>query len=111
MLRKTARFAEAVRTFFVPRMAHIRTSIHRRSAQSRSKKEVAGKEIGTVKWFSDGKGYGFISRDAGDDIFVHFSAIEGQGFRSLREGQRVEFSVEEGPKGLHASEVRVLEAM
>ena len=77
---------------------------------SKEQKEVAGKEIGTVKWFSDGKGYGFISRDAGDDIFVHFSAIEGQGFRSLREGQRVEFSVEEGPKGLHASEVRVLEA-
>jgi CspA family cold shock protein len=66
------------------------------------------KETGTVKWFSDSKGYGFISRDAGDDVFVHFSAITGDGFRSLAEGQRVEFSVEQGPKGLRAVNVRPL---
>jgi CspA family cold shock protein len=66
------------------------------------------KETGTVKWFSDSKGYGFISRDAGDDVFVHFSAISGDGFRSLSEGQRVEFSVEQGPKGLRAVDVRPL---
>ncbi|MGD1994867.1 MAG: cold-shock protein [Anaerolineae bacterium] len=66
------------------------------------------KETGTVKWFSDSKGYGFISRDAGDDVFVHFSAIVGDGFRSLAEGQRVEFSVEQGPKGLRAVNVRPL---
>lgn len=66
------------------------------------------RENGTVKWFNAGKGYGFISRDAGDDVFVHHSAIEGEGFRSLSEGQRVEFAVEQGPKGLRAVHVRAL---
>ena len=67
------------------------------------------KENGTVKWFNAGKGYGFISRDAGADVFVHYSAIEGEaGFRSLDEGQQVEFSVEQGPKGLQATHVRAL---
>ena len=66
-------------------------------------------EQGTVKWFSDAKGYGFISRDSGDDVFVHFSAIDASGFRSLREGQRVEFTVEESPKGLQAAQVRSLD--
>lgn len=64
--------------------------------------------IGTVKWFSGPKGYGFISQDNGPDVFVHFSAIEVDGFRSLEEGQRVEFSVENGPKGLQAAKVVVL---
>ena len=60
------------------------------------------KENGTVKWFDAGKGYGFISREAGEDVFVHHSAIEEEGFRSLDEGQQVEFNVEQGPKGLQA---------
>jgi len=66
------------------------------------------KETGTVKWFSEAKGYGFISRTDGEDVFVHFSAIEAEGFRTLREGQRVEFAVERGPKGLQAVRVRAL---
>jgi CspA family cold shock protein len=69
---------------------------------------VSEKETGTVKWFNDAKGYGFISREAGEDVFVHYSAIEGDGFRSLREDQQVEFSVEQGPKGLQAVHVTVL---
>jgi len=61
---------------------------------------------GTVKWFSAEKGYGFISRPDGDDVFVHFSAIEGEGYRNLEQGETVEFEVTQGPKGLQASEVR-----
>lgn len=64
------------------------------------------REVGTVKWFNDQKGYGFIARESGDDVFVHFSAIEGTGFRSLMEGDRVEFSVEQGEKGPAAAHVR-----
>jgi CspA family cold shock protein len=63
---------------------------------------------GTVKWFNGGKGYGFISREGGDDVFVHFSAIQAQGFRTLEEGQRVEFSIVKGPKGLQADAVTIV---
>jgi CspA family cold shock protein len=76
--------------------------------KSRSNTKVTERETGTVKWFNDAKGYGFISRDAGGDVFVHYSAIEGVGFRTLREDQRVEFAVEQGPKGLQAVHVRAL---
>ena len=67
---------------------------------------MAEKEIGTVKWFNDAKGYGFISREAGEDVFVHHTAIEMEGFKSLSEDQQVEFSVEQGDKGLQAVNVR-----
>lgn len=61
---------------------------------------------GTVKWFNDTKGFGFIGQEGGEDVFVHYSAVEGDGFRSLTEGDRVEFDVQQGPKGLQASNVR-----
>jgi CspA family cold shock protein len=61
--------------------------------------------VGKVKWFNDNKGYGFIEQSTGEDVFVHFSVIEGEGFKSLDEGQEVEFEVVRGPKGLQASRV------
>lgn len=64
--------------------------------------------LGTVKWFNGGKGYGFIERDEGDDVFVHYSAIDGVGYRNLDEGQRVEFNVEQGAKGLQATNVVIV---
>jgi len=63
------------------------------------------KLTGTVKWFNDAKGFGFITSERGEDVFVHFSAIQGNGFRSLAEGAHVEFEVTQGPKGLQASNV------
>ena len=63
-------------------------------------------ETGTVKWFNDAKGYGFISRQNGEDVFVHFSAIQAAGFRSLQEGQQVQFDVVKGPKGWQAENVK-----
>ena len=69
---------------------------------------MAERETGTVKWFNGSKGYGFISRDEGNDIFVHFSAIGGDGYRTLEEGQKVEFTVTDGKKGLQAVDVSVV---
>jgi CspA family cold shock protein len=66
------------------------------------------KQTGTVKWFNDAKGFGFITSEKGEDVFVHFSAIQGNGFRSLAEGAQVEFEVTQGPKGLQAQNVYVV---
>jgi cold shock protein len=64
--------------------------------------------MGTVKWFNGSKGYGFLAREGGADVFVHFSAIQGDGFKNLEEGQKVEFTVEKGPKGPQATNVVVV---
>lgn len=63
-------------------------------------------EQGTVKWFNGAKGYGFISRENGEDVFVHFKAIEGEGYKTLNEGDKVQFEVTKGPKGLQATNVQ-----
>jgi CspA family cold shock protein len=63
---------------------------------------------GTVKWFNDRKGFGFLSREEGDDVFVHHTSIQAEGFKSLREGQEVEFEVQDGPKGPQAVNVKAL---
>ena len=65
--------------------------------------------LGTVKWFSNEKGYGFIQREEGDDVFVHFSAIAADGFRTLQEGQQVEFTIEESDKGPQAANVEIVQ--
>jgi CspA family cold shock protein len=70
-------------------------------------KEVHCKMFGTVKWFNADKGFGFIEREGGDDVFVHFSAIQSEGYKSLDEGQRVEFDIEKGQRGPQAANVRI----
>ena len=100
--RRPPRIAETGRSLLVPAACFAQKS-HNKEHQ-----KVTEREMGSVKWFNDAKGYGFISRDSGGDVFVHFSAIEGEGFRSLREDQRVEFAVEQGPKGPQAVHVRAL---
>jgi CspA family cold shock protein len=70
------------------------------------KPEVGMAEIGVVKWFNNDKGFGFIKRDTGEDVFVHHSSIQASGYRTLNEGERVEFDVKQGPKGLQAENVR-----
>src|SRR5690242_15533664 len=78
----------------------------RRSARSGSPRKRGAMAIGTVKWFNDAKGFGFISQEGGEDVFVHHTAIQMDGFRTLKEGERVEFDVAQGPKGLQAANVR-----
>jgi cold shock protein len=69
---------------------------------------MSGRVTGTVKWFNGAKGFGFIEREGGADVFVHYSAIRGEGLRNLEEGQRVEFNVEQGRKGMQATDVAVI---
>ncbi|MFA7288253.1 MAG: cold-shock protein [Melioribacteraceae bacterium] len=69
---------------------------------------MAERKTGTVKWFNNSKGYGFISQEGGEDVFVHFQSIVGDGYRTLEEGMKVEFSITNGQKGFQASEVKVL---
>src|SRR4029079_12089282 len=90
-----------------------RTPVHRQVRVDKSRQSIqmhqeffmADRQIGTVKWFNDAKGFGFISRENGPDVFVHFRAIQGSGFRTLQEGQKVSFEVTQGQKGLQAENV------
>ena len=67
---------------------------------------MSDRQIGTVKWFNDAKGFGFVTPESGDDVFVHFRSIQGNGFKSLQEGQKVSFVLVKGQKGMHADEVQ-----
>jgi CspA family cold shock protein len=84
-------------------------TVEAEAEESREAEEAGEKVEGTVKWFSNPKGYGFISREGGEDVFVHYSAIQGSGFRSLSAGERVEFVVKPSDKGPRAAQVRSLE--
>jgi CspA family cold shock protein len=72
------------------------------------KEDKVMREVGTIKWFNTTKGYGFITRQTGDDVFVHYSAIESEGYKTLNEGQQVEFTLSEGPKGPVAQNVTAI---
>jgi len=99
--------AEAEETFEVEAEETIEAEVE--VEESSEADETGDKIEGTVKWFSNPKGYGFISREGGEDVFVHYSAIEGSGFRSLSAGERVEFVVKPSDKGPRAAQVRSLE--
>jgi CspA family cold shock protein len=79
------------------------------SVSAQRRQQIMSERVqGTVKWFNDGKGYGFIEREEGDDVFVHHTSIQGEGFKSLQEGQQVEFTIEQGEKGPQAVDVTAL---
>jgi CspA family cold shock protein len=78
------------------------------STQASRKQDMSNRQNGTVKWFNDEKGYGFITPESGPDLFVHFRAIEGNGFKSLKEGQKVSFVAVQGQKGMQADQVQIL---
>ncbi|GLK91411.1 hypothetical protein GCM10017655_44750 [Pseudomonas turukhanskensis] len=84
---------------------HLAANLRIKGRSAAAPQDLGDRETGTVKWFNTSKGFGFISRDSGDDIFVHFRAIRGEGHRVLVEGQRVEFSVMQRDKGLQAEDV------
>ncbi len=92
-------------TVLVAVLLHLATNLRMSNRSTSPMQDMTDRETGTVKWFNTSKGFGFISRDSGDDIFVHFRAIRGEGHRVLVEGQRVEFSVMQRDKGLQAEDV------
>ncbi len=94
-----------IATSFASQLVGGSSSESESESESESSYSSSDREMGTVKWFNVRKGYGFITRDAGDDVFVHFRNIEGSGRRSIEEGRRVSFVVTDGDKGLQADEV------
>ena len=108
MRRKLKEIEESDLDFLlVPLSRLTRNQLHIEFGGTSIQKEQAAMEQGTVKWFNDAKGFGFLSRPSGEDVFVHFSAIKSDGFKSLQEGQAVTFDVVKGPKGFQAENVRI----
>jgi CspA family cold shock protein len=91
--------------FYLSQLAHKQIGSNLFSFRRSMFQMAAERIVGTVKWFNATKGYGFLAREGGEDVFVHYSAIQSAGYRSLTEGQKVEFSIEKGPKGLQAVNV------
>jgi len=108
-LRRTLRQIEESDLDFllVPLSGLTRNQLHIEFGGTFIQKEQIAMEQGTVKWFNNAKGFGFLSRASGEDVFVHFSAIKSEGFKSLQEGQAVTFDVVKGPKGFQAENVRI----
>jgi cold shock protein len=98
-------FASATRGVTSDRRVSPAVAVFNKLPNQQEKVSRRMKEQGTVKWFNAAKGYGFIRRESGDDVFVHFSAIQGDGYKTLEEGARVSFEVRKGPKGLQADNV------
>lgn len=94
-------------TFITSLASTYTATTKQKNIVQKSSKKDKSRESGTVKWFNTSKGFGFITRDTGDDVFVHFRSIRGQGHRTLFEGQRVEFNITEGDKGLQAEDVAI----
>jgi cold shock protein len=106
LLRLTLEFLAVFSFSAYRRVTCLQKNPSKVSALYHNKGTLQHMETGTVKWFNDAKGYGFISRQNGEDVFVHFSAIQASGFRSLQEGQQVQFDVVKGPKGWQAENVK-----
>jgi CspA family cold shock protein len=105
---EAARLIDVVRSSFLLYRTPCRFTSRSNCSYIKTEGTCIIMEQGTVKWFNDAKGYGFISRQNGEDVFVHYSAIQTEGFRSLQEGQAVSFNVVKGPKGWQAENVQVL---
>jgi CspA family cold shock protein len=100
----TPRETQLARRFCLP--SRVEVNPPRREYRGGNPRRIGNMATGRVKWFNDAKGFGFITQEGGEDVFVHFSAIAAQGFKSLAEGDQVEFEVTRGPKGLQATNVR-----
>lgn len=98
-------FLACLATATLAQMGTTTKPAKKRKSAPRRRSSNSPRELGNVKWFNASKGFGFITRDSGDDVFVHFRSIRGEGHRVLKDGQRVEFSVSQGDKGLQADDV------
>jgi CspA family cold shock protein len=107
-VKATAQSNSALGCFFLTADERRTTSIQFFFCSLPQGGKMSERVVGTVKWFNGDKGYGFLAREGGPDVFVHYTAIQAEGFRNLQEGQKVEFTIEKGPKGLQAADVKLV---